>query len=180
MGVKRKSNEIMVSTLDGVSSIRSVRRLPKEKRWTEECIHWVQWAPWHRYKNAEENDGELPEGVPVDEEIKEEVKKEKVKIIQTKRRPPNDFPIGIKDAEDHGYTKGCGGCSSWYRGLGRQPHTKECRKRFEGILKETQKYKNWEARRDEWLEAEEARRIKKENKKIAKEIEKKEKDSSSP
>ena len=68
---------------------------------------------------------------------------------------PRDFPISKKDADKHGYTRGCGGCSSWFRGLGRQPHTEGCRKRFEKLLKDTAKYKNWQERRrvfEEWIE----------------------------
>ena len=52
------------------------------------------------------------------------------------------------------FTRGCGGCSSWFRGLGRQPHTEGCRRMFEGLLKETAKYKNWVERKrvyEDWL-----------------------------
>ena len=32
-------------------------------------MNWVQWAPWKRYKDAVEADGDLPEGVPVEERM---------------------------------------------------------------------------------------------------------------
>ena len=47
VGFKRKSNEMMVSTVEGIRESRSVRRLAEEKRWTEDTLKWVKWAPWH-------------------------------------------------------------------------------------------------------------------------------------
>ena len=41
--------------------------------------------------------------------------------------PPRAFQIRKEDAEVHGYTRRCAGCTSWFRGLGRQPHNSECR-----------------------------------------------------
>ena len=63
---------------------------------------------------------------------------------------PRDFYISQRDAEKHGYTKGCGGCSSWFRGLGRQPHTEACRNRFRELMKNDAKVKNNEVRRNEF------------------------------
>ena len=56
-------------------------------------------------------------------------------VIQTRDRAPRDFYITLKDAEKYGYTRGCGGCTSWFRGLARQPHTEACRNRFRELLK---------------------------------------------
>ena len=50
-----------------------------------------------------------------------------------------DFYIKKEDAEKHGYTRGCGGCSSWFRGLARQPHNEACRERFRNLMKEDAK-----------------------------------------
>ena len=50
VGVRRRSNELLVSRPDGVVAVRSVRRIPLEKRWCEDCVGWVQWAPWNKYK----------------------------------------------------------------------------------------------------------------------------------
>ena len=76
----------------------------------------MRWAPWHRYKDAEDVDGDIPEGVPVEERNAGDSAapsgdKPPI-IIETKNVPPRDFYISKKDAEKHGYTKGCGGCSS--------------------------------------------------------------------
>ena len=58
----------MVVTKEGLQDVRSVKRLPEEKIWGEDNLNWVKWAPWRRYKNAVDADGDLPEGVPVEEQ----------------------------------------------------------------------------------------------------------------
>ena len=96
-------------------------------------------------------------------------------VVDTQDPIPRDFFISKEDAEKHGYTRGCAGCSSWFRGLSRQPHSPECRERFRGILKDTAKYQNWLARKEEWEQAQKEKMDKKEEKvrmKIARYIEK--------
>ena len=63
---------------------------------------------------------------------------DKIVIIETREKAPRDFYIRQEDAEKHGYSRGCGGCSSWCRGLGRQPHNEACR----NSMKEDAKVKN--------------------------------------
>jgi hypothetical protein len=38
VGVKRKSNELQVATVEGILNVRSVRRIPVERRWSEDCV----------------------------------------------------------------------------------------------------------------------------------------------
>ena len=52
--------------------------------------------------------------------------------------------------DEHGYTRGCGGCSSVFRGLARQPHNDMCRERLRGILKEGAKVRNAEGRKHDF------------------------------
>ena len=70
VGVRRKSNEVMVADPSGIHFVRDVRRLPKEKRWVKECLTFVRWAPWRRSEDALDGEGEVPEGV---EEVDEGV-----------------------------------------------------------------------------------------------------------
>ena len=114
-------------------------------------MNWIMWAPWKRYKDAVEADGDLPEGVPAEEIIEAKNNRGTV-IIETKARAPREFYISQKNANDHGYTRGCGGCSSWFRGLGRQPHTEEGRKRFEEAMKGEAKVVNAKRRMEEFVE----------------------------
>ena len=56
---------------------------------------------------------DLPEGVPVEENI--EAEKSGRVVIETRRGAPREFYISRKDADKYGYTRGCGGCTSWHR-----------------------------------------------------------------
>lgn len=47
--------------------MRSVRRIPVEKRLGEDSVDWVGWAPWHQHKDARDADGDVPEDVPAED-----------------------------------------------------------------------------------------------------------------
>ncbi len=91
---------------DKVFGGRSVRRIPVEDRWSEDCVRWVKRAPWNRYKGDEFADGEVPE------EVVPEILKptsgggEKVVFVETRKKVPREFWIGKEDCEKHGYTRG--------------------------------------------------------------------------
>ena len=144
----------------------------------DDSVNWVTWAPWNRYKDHGERDGDLPEGVPP-EEKKENLEKGPGKIyIDVRSKVPMEFPIQKADGKKHGFTKGCGGCSSWFRGLGKQDHTEVCRERFRKLLKDEKRLKNYEERLKEFEEEQEAKKQRKwdkENKKIAKRLEREDK-----
>ena len=57
-------------------------------------MNWVQWAPWHRYKGDEEEDGEVPEGVPADEVKDSGVGDNKV-FIDVRSPVPRDFYLSL-------------------------------------------------------------------------------------
>jgi hypothetical protein len=78
VGIRKRSNELWVSRPEGIIAVRSIRRIPLERRWGEDCVNWVQWAPWHKYKDDEGADGDVPEGVPVEEQVKGSGEKERV------------------------------------------------------------------------------------------------------
>ena len=110
VGVSRRSNELMVVTKEGIEEVRSIRRIPVEHRWGEDCLGWAQWAPWGRYTNAEDADGDLPEGVPAEEPRGEPIRG--IVFIETKEKAPREFYISKRDAEKYGYTRGCGGAQA--------------------------------------------------------------------
>ena len=62
-----------IGTRKGIESVRSAKRIPIEQGWGEDNVNWVQWAPWRRYKDAVEADGDLPEGVPAKELIEAKI-----------------------------------------------------------------------------------------------------------
>eukprot|EP00973_Karenia_brevis_P094081 12420629-Karenia_brevis.AAC.1 len=62
VGVNRRSNELLIADEEGIRRVRSIKRIPKEEKWSEDNLKWVKWAPWKRYEGDEEADGEVPEG----------------------------------------------------------------------------------------------------------------------
>ena len=64
--------------------------------------------------------------------------------IQTENTTPKVFYIKKTNAERPGYTRGCGGCSSWHRGLGRQQHTKAYRSCLRKLLEDGARTQNLE------------------------------------
>ena len=58
---------------------------------------------------------------------------ERIVFVDTKSKAPRGFNIKKEDLEAHGYTRGCGGCSSVFRGLARQPHKEKRRGRLREV-----------------------------------------------
>ena len=115
VGVKRASGEVWVATEEGTKAARSVRRIPKEQRWGPDCLSWVKHAPWNRYPGAADADGEVPLDKIVEPAKRPESGSSTGKIVvNVKHTPPREFQIRKSDAEQHGYTKGCPRCSSWF------------------------------------------------------------------
>ena len=55
VGVKRKGGEVWVATKEGgMKAVRSVRRIPVEERWGEDCLNWVKNVPWNRGDGGED------------------------------------------------------------------------------------------------------------------------------
>ena len=67
VGVRRRSGELWIAAQDQIFSVRSVRRIAVEQRWSRDCVEWVSRVPWNKYKDAMDADGDLPEGVSVEE-----------------------------------------------------------------------------------------------------------------
>ena len=107
---------------------------------------------WNRYKNDEGADGDIPEGAPANEPATSSCPGvgPQVIIVETKSKPPREFYIKKTDAERLGCARGCGGCNSWHRGLGRQPHTEACRARFKELMKDEARVQNAEDRKKEF------------------------------
>ena len=166
VGVRPRSGEVWIATTTATFPVRAVRRLPIDQRWSQDSVGWPRRTLWNRYKDDRGADGELPE------EVRQEVAPalgprggSDVVFIETRSRAPRDFYIKKTDAELHGYTRGCGGCSSWFRGLGRQPHTEACRERFRTLMRDDAKVKLAQSRRDDFAARETERKRRKETRK---------------
>ena len=57
----RSSGEVWVAVKGKILSARSVRGIPVEHMWGEDCVSWVDRVPWNRYKEALYADGEMLE-----------------------------------------------------------------------------------------------------------------------
>ena len=114
-------------------------------------------------------------GIPP-EEKRENTEKGPAKVYTDVRAtPPREFPIKKEDGEKHGFTRGCGGCSIWFRGLGRQDHNEACMEMFRNLLEVEKRIRNYEERMmgfEEEQEAKRHRKLDRENKKITKRLEK--------
>ena len=158
VGVRRRSGEFWVVDKEGkVHSVRSVRRIPLHERWSGDTRRWVKGVPWNKYKGDEYEDGEMPEGVGAKEAETDarhggEAQRCDFQPMVIKVREPKlrEFQIRKEDAEKHGYTRGCGGCSSWFRGLARQAHTPACRERFRELMKDDAREKLAEQKKAEY------------------------------
>ena len=138
LGVRWKSGEMWVASKTGeVFKVRAAKRIPEENRWSEDCANWVKYTPWNKYKDDPDADGEIPEEKAVGPEQREKqaVVEGSEELMEKRYVAPRAFKISRADAEKHGYTRGCAGCSSWFRGMARQAHTTACRKRFQEAMK---------------------------------------------
>jgi hypothetical protein len=91
---------VWVATQKGkIDRARSVRRIPVEDRWGEDCVKWVKNVPWNRYPGAEDADGEVPEGVVAEGRQVVEGDWSGGVIIKVKEKAPREFCIKKDDAE---------------------------------------------------------------------------------
>ena len=154
VGVRVQSGEFWVAMKAGANKARSVRRIPEEERWSKDCVEWVKHVLWHLYKGHPEADGEIPEDKIVEPGMGAvravDDMESPLVVVRTRQVPPRAFQIRKEDAEAHGETRGCARCPSWFRGLGQQPHTSECRARFADVIKEDARYQSAEKRKQEF------------------------------
>ena len=164
VGIRPTSHQVWVATADKTVAARSIRRLPLDQRWNMDCVRWVRWTLWNRYKDDVGADGDLPEEVPQEVAPQLGPRGGGTVYIETREKVPREFYIKKTDAERHGYTRGCAGCSSWFRGLGRQPHTDACRERFRELMQDEARVQHAAAKRKEFDERQQDKRREKEEK----------------
>eukprot|EP00973_Karenia_brevis_P079992 11098794-Karenia_brevis.AAC.1 len=85
------------------------------------------------------------------------MKKGRVRVVRAKSQR--------EVRKEHRHTPGCPGCSALRRGMAYQPHSPECRKKFEEVLENEAKVRNQRARMKESEEKERWRKEKKESRK---------------
>ena len=129
LGVQGRTAELIIGVKGNISRTRSMRRLPRDKRWSADMIK------------------ELNVGVA--QYLTGEAQEPSQAIVVRPDVPVPDPPVprGFQarrlklDKQDfltHGYTAGCPGCLYYRSGIGaRAGHTEECRTRMEACLAET-------------------------------------------
>ena len=82
-----------------------------QERWGDDNLNWVKNVPWNKWAGDEDADGEIPEEKLVEPAVVGQRVPEVV-FVNTREKEPREFYISKADAEKHGYTRGCGGCST--------------------------------------------------------------------
>ena len=169
VGVRRKSGELWVADKNGeIQKVRAAKRIPWEDRWTGDNAEWVKFMPWNKYKDDPEADGDVPDDklVEANRKARKELDKDgEDEIMKKKYVAPRSFQISKKDADKHGYTRGCAGCTSWFRGLARQEHNPDCRRRFEEAMKSEAKVQRAQALMEQFERRVAKKRVQEEDKK---------------
>ena len=92
-----------ISVKDKVFAVRSVRRIPEEHRWVEDCVKWNSRTSWNRYEDCKFADVDVPE------EVQAEPKSDPVVsgpvFIETSAKASREFYIKKEDADKFGYTQ---------------------------------------------------------------------------
>eukprot|EP00973_Karenia_brevis_P020484 2813536-Karenia_brevis.AAC.1 len=57
VGGNRKSSEFLIANEEGIRKSRSIRRIAKEKKWSEDYLKWVKPDSWKGYEGDEAEDG---------------------------------------------------------------------------------------------------------------------------
>ena len=68
LGIKEKSGESIIGTARGVVKARTIRRRPEGERWSWEELQTMKGVPWRPNPNDEADGGEVPAGIPEEEE----------------------------------------------------------------------------------------------------------------
>ena len=148
LGVQGRTAEIILGNKDGIFRARSIRRLPRDARWSEEAIKAVRIGVAQYVSGQDQDPREVvvvrPSGPPPD-------------VPEIRDVLPRRVKFNKDDYVAHGYTGGCPGCMRAASGGSRLPHSEDCRKRMEDCLRSTPEGKRRieasEARRQQHAEA---------------------------
>ena len=144
IGIRDRSDEMMIMTTSGMYKTRNVRRRPELERWDFEFLMTLKGTPWNPNPAA----GEMAaDALPAD-----------MAVLMPAPAPVPQIVVAaapwiVQRAE---YSMNCLGCRSVLTNTTVRAHTEECRKRLESCLAEDEETKlRSEAaklRVDNWLE----------------------------
>ena len=146
LGVKGRTGEFIVGNSKGVWKTRTLQRTPTGSRWARSNAELVRGVPWKTRDDDERADGEDMEVIKLNPEEAPPADqgggREQFHDIPVPRR----VKIGKDDLQMHGYTAKCEGCRAVMAGRPQKPHSEECRKRMERLMKENPKMQNAQKR----------------------------------
>ena len=172
LGMRLRSDEILVGTAEGVVKARSVCRHPEGKQWDKDFAASVKGIPRQPVPGFDSDHvpatlgrrRDLEEGlVPQEAEIDPE---EVVVVEETTvapEEPMREMYVSKKLIDKHGYTEGCPGCKNLREGKRSVTHSNKCRDRIRAEMAKEEVGKEAlekeEARKERHFQAEVARQV---------------------
>lgn len=136
LGIKHRSDEAIIGTPGGVVKARTIRRLPKDKRWDQALINSFRGTPRRPIPGVESDHIPTDEqtnfepGAGEDEAIVANPKKEQAKMnVAREEEAPRRMYITKAVIGKYGKTIGCPGCVAVETGK-YAVHTRECHDRL--------------------------------------------------
>ena len=155
IGIRDRSDWMLIMTTSGVYKTRNVRRRPESERWDFEFLMTLKGTPWNPNPAA----GEMAaDALPADTAVPMPAPAPVPQIVvaaATVDRAASRVYIKKADVQKYGYIMNCLGCRSVMTNTTARAHTEECRKRIESCLAkdEETKFRSEAAklRVDNWL-----------------------------
>ena len=141
IGIRDRSDEMLIMTTSGVYKTRNVRRRPELERWGFEFLMTLKGTPWNPNPAAGEMAADaLPAGMAVPMPAPAPVPQIAVAAAPVDRAARGLY-IKKADVQKFGYSMNCPGCRSGMTNTTARAHTEECRKRLESCLAEDEETK---------------------------------------
>ena len=152
LGIRDRSDEMLIMTTSGVYKTRNVRRRPELERWDFEFLMTLKGTPWNPNPAA----GEMAaDALPTDMAVSMPAPAPVPQVVVAAAlvdRAASRVCIKKADVQKYGYSMNCPGCRSVMTNTTARTHTEECRKRLESCLAEDEETKlRSEAGVDNWL-----------------------------
>ena len=131
LGINERNSEVYIGLPGGgVTSARSIKRLPEDQKWDKNLIEELKGTPWNL--SGVENSPKITFGQRGDDQddVPLPVPREEIHI-------PRRVRIGRTDLEQHGFTDSCPGCEASQKNGTPRGHTERCRNRLMEALRGT-------------------------------------------
>ena len=122
LGVAWRSGGSIIGTPDGIVTIRTITRRPKDEQWSKGNVMAIKGTPTD-LEGVDFEGHDAEDEVPVPEPPQTE-----------ERMRSRSTHIRIADVKAHGATDGCRGCRALLAGKSRAMHSADCRARLEEAM----------------------------------------------